>query len=296
MRRRLKIAHSINHFLFNIFRFPGSRKIGRIFSKILLPPLNQLTQVPTLYNFDMWVNKNGGEEIYNLGFYEVGTLDVMNTILQKEDVFIDVGASIGLMSLFASKKCTHGKILSFEPQKERYEIITKNAKLNSCENMTIFNNGLGEKEDHLLLHTDVFSPSIVDTENSKGTTESIAILVLDKVLTSKSIEKVKLMKIDVEGFELNVLKGAKKLLSSEDAPILCIEYVKRLQSLNDNNISIFDYISQINDYRIFQLEKSSNTISKLVEITKENRLRDCDNMYCFTKKHISNLSSSKLFV
>ena len=41
----------------------------------------------------------------------------MNTILQKEDVFIDVGASIGLMSLFASKKCTNGKILSFEPQK-----------------------------------------------------------------------------------------------------------------------------------------------------------------------------------
>lgn len=295
MRKRLQFVHGINNFLFNRFRFPGSRKIGRTFSKFLLPNLNQLTQVPTIYDFDMLVNKNGGEEIYSLGFYEVGTVDVIDKCLEPNDVFIDVGASIGLMSLFASKKCTNGKIFSFEPQKERFEIISKNVELNKCKNVQIFNNGLGDKEAQLQLHTDVFSPSIVDIENSKGKSELIDILVLDNVLLSKGVEKVKFIKIDVEGFELNVLKGAEKLLSRKDAPIVCIEYVKRLQNLNNNDISIIEYIKRINDYHLFQLEKSSNTISKLVEVTNESKLRDCDNIYCFTNNHLNSLKATSLF-
>lgn len=295
MRKRLILAHRINNFLFNQFRFTGSRKSGRIISKLLLPNLNQLTQVPTIYNFDMMVNGNGGKEIYYLGFYEVGTLDVIKKCLEPTDNFIDIGASIGLMSVFASKISTKGTILSFEPQKERFEILKSNAKLNDCSNMHIFNNGLGEKEEQLQLHTDVYSPSIVDIENSDGKHELINILVLDKVLDSKKIESVKFIKIDVEGFELSVLKGAQNTLSKENAPIICIEYVKRLQSLNRIDISIFDFIKSVNNYRLFQLEKSSNTKSKLIEIKNEKDLRDCDNIYCFTEYHIKNLNSQKLF-
>lgn len=295
MRKRLILSHGINNFLFNQFRFPGSRKLGRFISKVLLPDLRQLTKVPTIYDFHMMVNENGGKEVYNLGFYEVGTIDIINKCLNPSDNFIDVGASIGLMSVFASKKSPQGTVLSFEPQKERFEIIQSNAKLNSCSNMIIYNNGLGEKEDQLKLYTDVFSPSIMDTEQSKGKHELIDILVLDKVIEDIGIDTIKFIKIDVEGFELNVLKGATNLLSMENAPIICIEYVKRLQSLNNSDTSIFDYIKQINSYKLFQLEKSSNTISKLVEIISEQRLRDCDNIYCFTEKHIKNLNVQKLF-
>ncbi len=295
MRKRLILAHQINNFLFNQFRFTGSRKMGRVISKMLLPNLNQLTKVPTIYNFDMMVNENGGKEIYYLGFYEVGTLDVIKKCLEPADNFIDVGASIGLMSVFASKINSQGTVLSFEPQKERFEILKSNLKLNNCSNMQVFNNGLGETEQQLQLHTDVFSPSIVDIDNSNGKHELINILVLDKVIESEKIEAVKFIKIDVEGFELNVLKGAQNTLSKENAPIICIEYVKRLQSLNNTDISIFDFIKGVNSYTLFQLEKSSNTKSKLIEVDSEKGLRDCDNIYCFTEHHIKNLSSKKLF-
>lgn len=295
MRKRLKFTHSINDYLFNKFRFPGSRKIGRFTSKILLPALNQQTTVPTIYDFDMVVNENGGKEIYYLGFYEVGTLDVIKKCLEPTDNFIDIGASIGLMSVFASKCIPQGIVLSFEPQKERFEILKKNAAINDCKNIQMFNNGLGKKEDQLKLYTDVFSPSIVDTENSAGKHELVDILILDKVVESKEIETIKFIKIDVEGFELDVLTGAKKLLSNSNPPIICVEYVKRLQSMNKNDISIVDFIKQVNNYRLFQLEKTSNTVSKLVEVEDERDLRDCDNIYCFTEKHIDNLKSANLF-
>lgn len=149
MRKRFILAHEITNFLFNKFRFFGSRKTGRLISKILLPPLNELIKVPTIYDFDMIVNTNGGKEIYYSGFYEAGTLDVINKCLDPEDNFIDVGASIGLMSLFASKKSPQGRILAFEPQKERFEILKSNSQLNECHNIVLFNNGLGVKEEQL---------------------------------------------------------------------------------------------------------------------------------------------------
>lgn len=109
------------------------------------------------------------------------------------------------------------------------------------------------------------------------------------------IDTVKFIKIDVEGFELNVLKGAQNTLSKENAPIICMEYVKRLQSLNNNDISIYNFIKGVNSYRLFQLEKSSNTISKLIQVEQEKDLRDCDNVYCFTENHIRELENKQLF-
>ena len=230
-----------------------------------------------------------------MGFYEVGTIDIISKSLQPSDNFVDVGASIGLMSLVASKTSPKGTILSFEPQKERFEILVRNTELNSTKNIQLFNNGLGKTEEQLQLHTDVFSPSLVDIENSKGKSELIDILVLDKLVESRKIGTIGFLKIDVEGFELNVLKGAKHILSKKDAPIICVEYVKRLQKLNNDDISIFDYIKNINFYRLFQLEKSSNTKSRLIEVIKETDLRDCDNIFCFTPMHIKRLKGKNLF-
>ena len=292
---RLKFVHFINDLLFNIIRFPGSRKIGRTIAKIVLPKLTEIVQVPTKYNFDLFVNSNGGREIYNLGFYEPGTLNVIEKCIEEGDVFIDVGASIGLMSVFASKLKKNGKVLSFEPQSERYKILLQNIELNNSNNIIAFNNGLGESKNKEKLFTDVFSPSIVDFSNDNKKFEEIEILVLDDVLKSQRIENVSFIKIDVEGFEIDVLKGSKNILSSKNPPIICIEYVKRLQSLNKHDVTIYQFIKEINEYIIFQLEKSSNTVSKLVEINSEEQLRDYDNMYCFTESHIRSLDSSMLF-
>ncbi|MDP2723106.1 MAG: FkbM family methyltransferase [Bacteroidales bacterium] len=243
----------------------------------------------------MMVNQNGGKEIYYLGFYEVGTLHVIDNCLRPDDNFIDVGASIGLMSIFAAKKINDGIVLSFEPQKERYEILKRNMAINGRTNIQAFNNGLGEVNQQLKLYTDVFSPSIIDIETTKGQFEMIDILILDEILESKKIDVVKFIKIDVEGFEISVLRGAKVLLSGKHAPIICVEYVKRLQNLNNTDVTIFNFITSINNYRIFQLEKSSNTISKLKEVHHEKDLRDFDNMYCFTENNLINLNSDKLF-
>lgn len=288
MEKRILFAHQLSDLLFNKMRFPGSRKFARLVSAILLPELTTKVEVPTKYNFRMNVHPNGGKEVYHLGFYEVGTLNVIKHCLNQGDVFIDVGASIGLMSVFASQHVGKGRVLSFEPQSERFGILTSNKALNKCHNIKPFNNGLGQEKNQLKLYTDIHSPSLVDHNDEPTHHEVVDILVLDEVLESEKIAQVKFIKIDVEGFEIHVLKGAQQLLKS-NPPIICVEYVKRLQKLNDGDVSIFNFIKEINDYKIFQLEKSSSTKSKLIEVKNEEELRDLDNIYCFTKDHLENI-------
>ena len=296
IRKRAIVARKATNFLFNQFRFFGSRKLGRFISKLLLPKLGKEGLIiPTIYGFDMLTNNNGGLETYYLGFYEVGTLHVIEHCLNENDNFIDVGASIGLMSLVAAKNNGNGKVFSFEPQSERFTYLDYNVQLNKQKIIKIFNNGLGKTKDSLKLYTDVNSPSIVDSNNNTSAYETIDILVLDEILEKEGIETVKLIKIDVEGFEIPVLQGAERLLSSADAPIICVEYVKRLQKQHDNTASLFEYIKGINDYKIFQLQKSTNTISKLVERKTENELRDFDNIFCFTPKHFKQIDVKELF-
>lgn len=291
MEKRILLAHQLSDLLFNKIRFPGSRKFARLVSSILLPELATKIEVPTKYNFRMNVHPNGGKEIYHLGFYEVGTLHVIKNCLNRGDVFIDVGASIGLMSIFASQHVGQGRVLSFEPQSERFGILTSNKALNNSQNIKLFNNGLGQEKTQLKLYTDIHSPSLVDHNESPTHHEVVDILVLDEVLESEKIPQVKFIKIDVEGFEIHVLKGAQHLLKS-NPPIICVEYVKRLQKLNDGDVSIFSFLKKINHYKIFQLEKSSSTKSKLVEVEDEKDLRDLDNIYCFTKVHLENINEN----
>lgn len=292
--KKLKRIHSLNNLLFNKFRFPGSRKLGRFITKQYLPALETTVKCPTVFGFDLNVNKNGGNELYKLGFYEIGTLNIFKKILDENSVFIDVGASLGLMTVFAAKNCGVKKILSFEPEKERFNILKSNIELNNLQNVTIFPVGIGMKEETVKLYTGSFSPSIVDSEGKDDLYEIIQIKKLDDILTSSQIQKVDFIKVDIEGYEIDALSGCSHLLSSDNPPALCVEYVRKLQKQSND---LYDFIKQINKYRIFQLTRTNNTISPLTEIKSSEQLVDFNNMFCFHENHFQKLNSIKnLFI
>ena len=108
---RFRIVHSICLFLFKI-RLPliirhGMAEIANIFSRIALPPIKDGDIIPTIFDFHLSVSREDGDQYYYLGFYEIGTLNVMQHCLIEGDTFIDIGASVGQMSLFASFLMMH---------------------------------------------------------------------------------------------------------------------------------------------------------------------------------------------
>ena len=146
--------------------------------------------------------------------------DSLNKIIKnnKIDTIIDVGSNTGQFFLRYKKK--YKQYFFFEPQKNEFKIIKKSfEKLN---NVYFFNIGIGEFKEEKSFFKNAFSPSSsfmkLDDQNSfkylkEEMSEIINIDTLDNIFSSISLEGSVLLKIDVQGFELNVLKGAKNILS-----------------------------------------------------------------------------------
>jgi len=163
---------------------------------------------------------------------------------------IDIGANIGNHTVVYSN-FTNGTVYSFEPQKEIYDILLKNISINKCDNVKAFNFGISDKEDTFFMNATYESPnnfgsfSIIEQNSQSG------IMVECKPIDSFNIENVGFVKIDVEGHELNVLKGITSLLT-RDRPNLIIEIWDHALITYET----FDFLKSIN-YR--PLKKLGNS-------------------------------------
>ena len=144
------------------------------------------------------------------------------------DVVVDVGANIGYYTiLLADKVGKAGKVYAFEPDKISFEILKKNIKVNNLKNVMAVNAGVGSKNeikklykseenlgDHKLYKTPLgYAASPLD----EG--EKIKIIKLDDFVK----KPINFMKIDTQGWEPEVIIGAKKIIE-KDKPIIFMEY------------------------------------------------------------------------
>ena len=167
--------------------------------------------------------------------------------------FIDVGAHKGeFLSYILS--LNYKKIYCFEPQKKIFKILYKNFK--NKKNVKLFNLGLADKNSKLtfyvkkLTSTSTFSKSentfffkfknfLLNSKNLYIDKYYIKTRKLDDFFISKKIFNI-FLKIDVEGFELNVLKGAKKILSNKVKYVLIERHFFKLYKHNStNNVHLF---------------------------------------------------------
>ncbi|MEM3630909.1 MAG: FkbM family methyltransferase [Nitrososphaerota archaeon] len=137
----------------------------------------------------------------------------------KGKVVIDVGANVGVFSIYTTIIGAK-KVYAFEPVPETYNILKKNIKLNNLENLIIpINKGLGEKDENKIIYFNS-SGDIGATLNfsklkylkEKENKINVLVTTLDKFIKQNKIPRVDFIKMDVEGYEENVLLGAKETI------------------------------------------------------------------------------------
>lgn len=290
----LKFAHLQANILFNKFRFPGSRTVARKISKLLLPALFSSKEIKTIYGYDIEVSPKWGEDVYNLGFYESGTLKFIDLIFCNSDkTFIDIGANIGLMSLHAGHSLNgKGRVVAFEPVQFFFDKLNANINLNKFQNIQTIKKGVGSVATKIPIYLDGGCPSVISTyRDEKGKTEMIDIEPLDDIVKNENITNIDFIKIDVEGFEFDVLKGAQKTIV-EYKPVLCIEYIKKISDEKFNVKILTNYLKKLNpDYRFFQFIDTSRVEGKLKEVTTEADFNNEDNVFCVSKRHMNLIQS-----
>jgi FkbM family methyltransferase len=160
-------------------------------------------------------------------FYDLGTQLVVGALLNKGDLFVDIGANEGMISLLASRCVgTKGRIISFEPNPTPRLKFEKNVELNHINNIEIIPAGASSESGKLDLfvpavNTGEGSFAISEHEEREGQIISCPIVVADDVLAGLNPA---LIKIDVEGFEPNVIEGLRSTISNTK-PILVLEMV-----------------------------------------------------------------------
>ncbi len=150
----------------------------------------------------------------------------LHSLINPGMTIIDIGANIGETSLAFSKLTGEGgKVFSFEPDPQTFIRLTEHLGINECINVTAINKGLGKTTGELFLEEGQNnSGGNRISPNQINSGKKIEITTLDHFLTITNLEKIDFIKIDVEGYEYNVLLGAEASISKY-RPVLFIECV-----------------------------------------------------------------------
>jgi FkbM family methyltransferase len=149
--------------------------------------------------------------------------------LKKDDVFVDIGANVGLFSLIASQVVGNkGLVIAFEPTLITFNRLLGNISLNNLNNIQAINCGLSNGSGELNFYMsdngydawNSFSPS---ADNKLQRTIKVNVSTLDKELKDVDKAKIKLVKIDVEGWGKFVLKEG-EIFFNNYCPIIMVEF------------------------------------------------------------------------
>ncbi|RVU75287.1 FkbM family methyltransferase [Pantoea dispersa] len=156
------------------------------------------------------------------GFYEPEMLLDISNRVRKGSTILDVGANIGNHSLYFSLFCGANKVISFEPQKNVYDTLCKNIKLNFLEKMVVaYQIGLGSYETTANLG-EVDEKNISMTRLDINSSGDVRISTLDSVVEKEPLNSISVIKLDVEGMEMEVLRGAIQTFERHQ-PVLYVE-------------------------------------------------------------------------
>jgi len=237
---------------------------------------------------DLRLNEHMQSQIFWYGYYSRDIVMTMDRILTPGMVVFDVGANIGEISLCAARRVgSEGGVYSFEPMQELYDTLSFNFLRNGLTQAHPIRMGVSNKLGMVPIYRSDSNFSDGTVHEGLGTlyprqnittpAGEIQLTTLDAFCEEKQIHRIDLIKIDVEGSELDVLMGGEQTLKRYK-PRLIIEVQKKTTDASGANAEqILDYLKNL-DYSFFTIGRKA----KLYALHPEN-LKDFQNVLCVPK-------------
>lgn len=194
-----------------------------------------------------------GRSIKYFGDLDKKVTWVVRQVLQPGDTALDIGANLGLVSFRMLEKVgAAGRVIAFEPQSRMVSYIEKSISHNRVDNLHVHNIGLADRSGTLRLSVPDDNAGAASFVSNKGSNvEEVPVTTLDEFTRTHGLEDVRLLKVDVEGFESQVFSGGKDFLSRVKPDVIVFEENRNTGDIPDS-ISIL----QSSGYEIFSLPKA----------------------------------------
>ncbi len=227
------------------------------------------------------------------GLHEFNDMGFLLHFLNREDLFLDIGANIGSYTILASGHIGANTI-AFEPIPSTYESLVRNVEINNIQSkVKALQVGVGSKNGTLSFTSNLDSVNHVNIQANEESSENIIeveVVTIDKVLIND--REPSLIKIDVEGFETEVLKGMDATLRNSTLKAVLIELNGSGERYGYDESMIHElfisYGFKACEYNPF---KRKITLLKTYGIFNTLYLRDFD----FVEKRILNAEKVMLF-
>src|SRR6266496_222127 len=166
--------------------------------------------------------------LFLYGTFEISETRLVQSFLRPGMCFIDVGANIGYYTLLGARLVgPTGKVFSFEPNREVRERLEQNVRFNGFDNVTVLAQAMTRESGEVRFYvSDVGENSGISSivpGRSLREAQVVPAISLDDFVAKLPPGGVALLKMDIEGAELDVLEGGERLLAGSDAPALLFE-------------------------------------------------------------------------
>jgi FkbM family methyltransferase len=256
--------------------------------------------IQTKDGITMYLNENDHVISRHLAFHKVWEpyeTTVTKKFLDKNTIFIDIGANIGYYSLLAGS--ISKKVLSFEPEKKNFQILSENISVNSFYNITPYNyaitNNIGTSNFYLNTKGNAgdhrfFSDDLLQT-NEERVCVQVNCITLDEFCSKNFIEP-NIIKMDIQGSEMLALQGMKKILNESKDLVLFTEFWP--QGMIATGESPEEFLTKLLDhgFSIFEINGIKNRIDRksneqLLQTNKGNSYQYVEtNLLCLKNKSL----------
>jgi FkbM family methyltransferase len=214
-------------------RLPGRRLVvagQRHFSRPLLRRMAAKLEVPVAGGFRMRVETDGiGRVLAVEGIWEPHVTALFRSLLAPGDVCVDVGANIGYFTLLAARLVgPEGHVYALEPAPATFAALVSSVELNGFSNITTLCVAAGEAPGEAVLEDrDQSVLSAIRVEGKQATegarTLTVPVQPVASVIRPCDLPRLRLVKVDVEGYELEVLRGLQAVFEHGSRPSVLVE-------------------------------------------------------------------------
>ena len=226
------------------------------------------TKMVEINGYKMLVSIGAGRDSVGIGQrliydheFDPSLTKVVKQIVRLGMNCVDVGANIGYYTLLLAE-LSDSKVVAFEPESKNFTDLTNNILLNGYKNIEIRREAVGDSNTFMTLYVSDLSSgrhSLIVDRTGHSEKVIVPVVKLDSVIN----HKVDFIKIDTEGNDLNVLKGAERIIKESPDLIIAMEFwLEGLENLKVTPIDAFNYIYSLGFKYIYLVDEWQQTCKK----------------------------------